>query len=118
MKLSDLRPCDNCGGKVYPQFYVLRMSLAIIKGQAVNEFLGMRQFFGGKSDELAMMFSPSAGNAVIVAGDEEPALMDEFFICYDCLKGPLDLARLGEKVHAGKESSSEADDVGPTANPA
>lgn len=99
MKVSELRPCDKCGGKIYPAFHVVRTSLALIKPQAVNQFMGMHQFFGGRAPAaLVENFSPESADAVIVAGDDDPVLMNEFFICSDCfLGGSLDLARLMEK---------------------
>lgn len=85
-RVSDLRPCDNCHGKIVPQFYLLRVSLALIKPQAVNEFMGMHQFFGGRaSAALVENFAPAAADAVIVAGDQEPSLMTEIVICHGVL---------------------------------
>ena len=47
MKLTDMRPCDNCEA-IYEtgMFYVLDSSLAIFKGDAVNQALTIGQPVG------------------------------------------------------------------------
>lgn len=105
IKVSELRPCDNCAGPIAPNFYVVRVSLALVKAGAVNQFLGMHQFFGGRAGAaLVENFAPASTDAVIVAGDKEPSLMLELFICQACYIGekgkpPIDLALLSERVH-------------------
>ncbi len=106
--LLDLRPCDQCHGPVGGMFFVVRTSLALVKVDAVNEFLGMHQFFGGKaSPALVENFAPRAAEAVVVAGDKEPSLLTEIVVCRDCFSTPLDLELLGEHVRhrAGVDSS-------------
>lgn len=101
MKLTDLRPCDQCDGAVGLNFQVIRFSLALVKPQAVNEFMGMHQFFGGRaSNALVENFAPSAADAVTIAMDvaEFKPLMTELFICHGCfMRGALDLPVLAEK---------------------
>jgi hypothetical protein len=77
---------------------VIRTSIAVVNRRAVNEFLGMHQFFGGNaSAALVENFAPSASTAINVAMDREPSLMCEFVVCQDCfLDKPLDMARLLE----------------------
>jgi len=101
-KLSDLRPCDACQGPVGMQFYVLRMSLAFVRRRAVEEFLGMSMFFGGKAPvSLVENFAPAAADAIVVAGDTEPSLLTELLICNSCfLDRPIDLAHLMERRNA------------------
>ena len=79
MKLSDVRPCDVCGGKVSPLFYVLRVSQAIFNAQAANEVLGLTTMVGGSLD-LAEAMAPQP-EVIMVLGDEVPALMTEFVVC-------------------------------------
>lgn len=100
-KVMDLRPCDNCGGAINLQFYLLRLSLAIVKAQAVNEFFGMHQFFCGKaSPALVENFAPSSTDAVTIAGDAHTELMTEIVICSGCfLDKPIDLAMVYDRVH-------------------
>lgn len=97
MKLSQLRPCDVCGGKIAPSLYVLRMSIALFKPQATNEVLGLTQIFQGALG-LAEVFAPD-DDAVIVAMDDKEyrELMHEFFICSDCYMKPIDLPLLVER---------------------
>jgi DNA topoisomerase IB len=104
-KLTDLRPCDNCNGQLTGGiFYVLRFSLALVRERAVNEFMGMHQFFGGRASvALIENFAPSAANAVVVAMDdpEYDVLANEIVICNGCYMKPIVLAELAEK-RAGK----------------
>jgi hypothetical protein len=97
MKLSELRPCDQCGGKLAPSFYVLRLSIALISPTATNQVLGLAQYFQGNLG-LAEVFAPN-DNAVAVAMDEKEhtGLMQEFFVCTTCYMAPICLAELVEK---------------------
>lgn len=94
MKLSELRPCDACGGVIAPQFYVLKLSLAIIDAREANNTLGLTQMFGGALG-LAEAMSPTP-NAVKIAGEHDARLWDTLFLCRDCvlLKEDLDLGQL------------------------
>jgi hypothetical protein len=93
MKVSELRPCDNCGGKIAPSFFRLKVTQALINADAVNEFLGMHQFFGGRaSHALVENFAPKAHDAVLFFGDKDPQLETTLLICVSCAIGaPLDL---------------------------
>jgi hypothetical protein len=96
MKLSDLRPCDSCGGPISPQFHVVRYSIALIKPQA-NQVAAMTLYFGSLA--LGELFSPD-DNVVTVAMDEDEfkEIMIELFICQRCyLEGQINLAFLAEK---------------------
>jgi hypothetical protein len=119
IKVSELRPCDHCGGPIAPMFYVVRLSLALIDHRAVNEFMGMHQFFGGRAPvALVENFAPSAADAVLVAGDKEPSLMTECWICQDCYLGtPLNLARLTESRHARTRKEDHMPDPETTERP-
>lgn len=110
MRLLDLRPCDNCHGPIAPQFYVVRVSMAFIKPDAVNEFMGMHQFFGGRaSAAMVENFAPAAADAVIVAGDREPSLMTELLICHTCyLDTPIDLPLLSERINERRKRAEAA----------
>jgi len=110
MKVTDLRPCDNCGGPIAPSFYIVRMTMAFIKPAAIDEFMGMHKFFGGRaSPALVENFAPAAADAVIVAGDKEPSLMTEAFVCAKCyIDRDLDLPMLQERVQARHRRAEEA----------
>jgi len=98
--LRDLRPCDACGGILQGGiFYVVRFSVALVNPRAVNEYLGMHQFFGGQaSDALVENFAPSAATAVTVAMDhpEHRSLTTEAVVCATCYVAPITLAVLAE----------------------
>lgn len=102
MKLSELRPCDKCGGKIAPVFYVVRVSLAVVT-PAANTTLGLNQMFHGNL-ALAEVFT-SEPHPVKVAGDEDLNLMTELFICQNCYVGEVNLAMLAEvrNAAAGEE---------------
>jgi hypothetical protein len=110
--LRELRPCDNCNGPVGLLFYVVRFSLAVVDHQAINETLGMRQFFGGNaSAALIENFTPSARDAIKVAMDNEQTkeLMTELFICRTCYMQPIDLAMLTESVNERRKKTEHND---------
>ena len=103
MKLSELRPCDSCDGPLRTPmnagFYVVRSSLAIFKPAAANQVLGLTQIFQGALG-LAEAMAPDP-DVVLVAGDEQPELLEELLICGECYLGkPLDLPILVEKRNA------------------
>lgn len=95
MKLSDLRPCDGCGGSVAPVFYILRVSLAAINTTAANQTLGLRQMFGGNM-ALAEAFSPSEP-VMQVEGDTEIRL------CIQCYCGEQCVGALVEQRNIARE---------------
>lgn len=108
MKLSDLRPCDNCGGPLkLGIFYVVRASLAIVRPQAANQVLGLAQVFQG-SLGLAEVMAPEA-DCVKIAGYDEPCLWNEIIVCQDCFMSDLNVAAISEKVNNrnAKEESSD-----------
>lgn len=105
MRLSDLRPCDNCGGKLEPHFYVVRYSLAFI-GNEANMTLAMAQHFN--SLEIAEVMSP--GNEIKIAGEENAELWEELFICQNCyLHGETDLASISERKNNKEPQAVEED---------
>jgi hypothetical protein len=111
MKVSDLRPCDKCGGKIAPLFYRVRFTQALINPDAVNQFVGMHRFFGGKaSAALVENFAPASTDAVLFFGDKDRSLEVELLICNDCfLNGGIDLAMLSEKRNAGRSVEEDGE---------
>ena len=102
MKLSELRKCDSCGGVLAPQgnFYLVRLSLAIVDQSAVQQTLGLAMMFANDKRALgiAEALSPRP-EAVTVAGDESPELMTELLVCPECyMLKPLRLAEMAEKM--------------------
>lgn len=107
MRFTDLHPCDNCGGKLLPSFYVIRFSQALINEHAINQTLAMHQFFEGKSLALAELFSPS-DEYYVVLGEQDRSLWQEIWLCQDCFcfKG-INLARLEGKSEMRKEKDAK-----------
>ena len=98
MKLSELKPCAVCKGKIAPIWYVVRISQAMLKPQATNQVMGLMQMFGGNL-AVAEAMAPDT-DCVMVMGDEEPSLMTEINICQNCfLHGSLDLVILTEAAN-------------------
>lgn len=96
MKLSDLRPCDACGGKVAPVFYLVRFSVVAFNPQSVNEVLGLTQYFQGALG-LAEVFAPDPEVATVAMDSAEfKDLAVELFICSACYTRPIVLAELAE----------------------
>ena len=111
MKLTKLRPCDKCGGAVYPQFYVLKFSLAFINPDSVNKMMGMAQFLGGGENgmSLASVFTDTH-DAVKIAGKEDKALWNELYVCQNCMiEHYADLMILAEKVSLNQSEENAED---------
>ena len=58
MKLSALKPCDVCGGKIAPVFYRVTVEQMIINVTAVNQVIGLATMFGGALG-IAEIFAPN-----------------------------------------------------------
>jgi hypothetical protein len=111
MKMSELRPCDNCGGVIAPMFYVVRFSIALFKKQAVNEVMGMTQYFGGALDLAEMFVGDDEVVRVAMDDQETKMLRTELYICQECyLMKPLHLAVLAEKVNERSKKKGENDE--------
>lgn len=99
MKLSEIRPCDNCSGPLSQgHFYVVRVSQALVLPKPFHQVMGLTQYFGFQPGALALaeVMAPDA-DVIKVFGDEKPELMQEFLLCMECYLRPLDLAVLMEK---------------------
>lgn len=110
MKLSDIRPCDQCGGKIAPMFYVVKSSIAMFNRNAVNEQLGLVQMFGGGGAGIALaeVMGAHGNDVVMIAGDEDEQLWFEFYLCQDCFMGPVNLAVLMEKSAKSQVEDEDA----------
>lgn len=122
MKLTDLRPCDSCGGPLLGKetsicppltahmFHVIRCTRAMLNPQATREVMGLTQFFGGSAVGLAEVFAPNP-DAVTVIGDKEPALTTELFLCEKCAySGKTNLPGLIERRNEAKAESENDDE--------
>lgn len=108
MKLSEVRPCDNCGSPIFPVFYVVRTSLAVFNVDATNENLGLMRMLRG-SLALAEVMS-SEPEAVKIGGEEDKQLWAEIYLCQSCYVGDVNVALLAEKIAARDQNSSKDDD--------
>ncbi len=97
-KVSDLRACDQCSKPNGMMFYRVRFELAIVNRQAVQEYMGMHTFFGGKAGPALINNFVSNDRAVTFAGDEHPSLLHEAWICQECFLKGADLPMLMEKL--------------------
>lgn len=109
MKLSELRPCSFCGGKIAPLFYVLEMKFALVGAGAANRVFGLAAILGGLSAQalrIAEAMSPDADTAVVVS--EEPGTNHKLFLCQNCfMDGPIDLARAVERLRESEEKGEK-----------
>jgi hypothetical protein len=95
MKLTELRPCDNCGGPIAPTFYVVSIDQALVHPKAANEVLGLNQMFGGHALQLAEVMAPDAEAVKMVPGGPT-----KIYLCIACCcTAGILLAALLEKRH-------------------
>lgn len=79
MKLSELKPCDKCGGKIAPVFYVVNMQQVMIDAVAANRTLALNQMFGGA---LGLAENMSPDDSVTQVLNQKRAI-----ICQECFFG-------------------------------
>lgn len=117
MKLSDLKPCACCGGKIVPIFHVVTIKLAALDQKAARGVLGLTEVLGGLGNPgafaIAECMSPDTDVAVKVLGEGDEACDREhnktavkhIFVCNDCyLTKPMSLAELDEKAQQQMET--------------
>lgn len=75
MKLSELKPCSLCGGKIAPIFYRVTVEQMTFDATAVNQVIGLSTMFGGALG-LAEAMAPRDDvtqkmqeNTVVLCGD-------------------------------------------------
>jgi len=95
MKLSELRPCDSCGGPLKGGvFRIVETRFAAVNAREANGTLALTQYFGGGGGAFALaeVMSPTP-DAVKVT----PKVLEKFFLCMECWCKPVCLAELAEK---------------------
>lgn len=111
MKLSSLKPCACCRGPLRSPmcatWYVIRMTQAMVNRQHANEVVGLNTMFGGAFG-LAEMMAPAADKAVMILGDDEPKLMTEIHVCFDCLVGKMGMLSSAMEL-AREDAAAEAE---------
>jgi hypothetical protein len=86
LKLSELRPCDNCGGAIAPTFYVVDSAIAIF-GRGTQETLGLAVQFGGLTRPGALAIAEAMGPSADKAIEIVDGLRQRYFVCRDCFHG-------------------------------
>ena len=109
MKITDLRPCDNCGGPIGFTFYIVRSSLAVVKVQSVREYMGLGTMLG--SPRLAEVMGAHQDDVVGLMADQTDEGgkrngWDEIYLCIDCRCGDVNIAVLIEKRTRAIEEAS------------
>ena len=76
MKLSELKPCENCGKSIYPIFYRVTVEQIMVDARAANRVLALDKFFGGALG-VAEVFAPD--DSVTIPFQENSVIL-----CNDC----------------------------------
>lgn len=112
--ISELRPCDHCGGNLQKPFRIIEIRLAMLKPDAINEQLGMAQMMGlGRPENRSAAFA--IAEVMGARGDDVVAVMEEdeeIWICYDCHLNGFDMHKAAEKaeaVRAAKAAEAQAE---------
>ncbi len=87
-----VKPCENCGGKIGPDFYIVKLSQALVDPSAVNRYVGMTQYFQGHT-ALADVFATDKTLEHVMQG-EDANQWPEMIICLRCFAGNPILAQL------------------------
>ena len=98
MKLSELRPCDNCGGQISPVFNLVTCDIGAVNPVEARTNLGLTQMFGGALG-LAEVMSPTPDCVKLASDKPETApLRRRLFLCMECWCKPICLGEVLEKV--------------------
>ena len=107
MKLSELRPCDFCGGPLIPQFYILQYKQAIFTPQT-QQMLSATQIMGG-SLVIAEALFPRADEAVLIIEDAPGIDSLEIIVCRKCFMEReirfVDLMGVTEKLNQERKTN-------------
>lgn len=112
MKLTDLRPCDNCNGPVGIIFEVVTVRKAMVKAESVRQAQGGALAHGfpvGLSEVMGVV--RDADDAVVVAGvgeagEEFKDLVTEIRLCQNCTTEPIVLAALVDRRNVAKPETT------------
>ena len=97
MKLSDLKPCAACGGRLEGVFYCIEIKPACVSKE-LQQAVGLSRAFGFPLG-LAQVF---AGDAAAVKL-EEPEAVETLFLCCGCYVESQSLAVLVEREQKREE---------------
>lgn len=123
--IDDLKPCSCCGGPLTgkdercPIFRMIRSAPAVLDARAINQHLGLSQYFGGGGTGHALAGVMGAGLPAAQTTEDDDWV--ELFICNDCFCGEKfqglheamenEEARVeaaAEKATVGKENADDA----------
>jgi len=115
MKLSDVRPCDNCGGPIAPIFYAISITHALFDQSKTNMVLGLNNMFGGAALPLAEAMS--GAEPVVKLSEKDKEMETEIFLCSNCCIGQaVDLGKLmqaaWDRKNAGKRDEDKQSTTG------
>lgn len=100
-----IRLCENCGGKIGPAFYVVKLAQVLVDYGAVSRHAGMAIYFQG-NQALADLFSPDSALEKVIEGDDANK-WPEVTICQKCcLDNPL-LTKILEKTGGQDDIQTE-----------
>jgi len=87
MKLSELRPCDCCGGKLIPMFHIIEVRTALFDSRAGRQTGGLLEYFGGLNNPGALAIAECMSpDADVVKVPSE--LKVELILCNKCYLDP------------------------------
>lgn len=98
LKLSDIRPCDGCGGPIVPAFIILEARQAVFNRNNVNSVLGTNMILGGRGASLGIAEAMAAGADKAIEVMDEPGAVTRMFICMNCSAGDICLALISERA--------------------
>lgn len=90
MNRSELRPCDQCGQPLFGPgarnvAYKVRSSVVLLDYNSVRQNIAMQTMFGANA--IAGNFAPE--EIATVAGEKEPKLWTDLFLCMMCHIGTI-----------------------------
>lgn len=105
MNRSELRPCDQCSQPLFGPgarnvAYKVRSSVVLLDYNSVRQNLAMETMFGANA--IAANFAPQ--EIATVAGEKEPKLWTDLFLCMMC-----HMKLLGQMCEARSEAMSETE---------
>lgn len=103
MKLTEIRPCDHCGGPISPMFHVLSCDVGGVNPKKTARAIAAAELCG--SFRLAEAIGMTEDPIVLASDDPATApLAHRLFLCNDCFAKPICLYDVSAKVVAKKEA--------------
>jgi len=93
------------------QFYTVRISSVLLDLRAVNENLGLAQYFQGAL-ALAEVFAPNPEVAIVIGDQPDAGGWTEALLCFDCYTTPIRICGLAEGINDRKAAAEAAAEKG------